>query len=196
VDYVIFSSLDDTIYFLTPSLASVLGYNVKDLLATSVCALIDPDDLLKLKTLPADGRGKGAFNSWEPLRLAHQNGSWRSVKVVQDVLVGQSGSLVVLGIELTHNTNEWGSQECDQLPSVLDMQSVTSQIAHDLRTPLTVMKQALFLLEETISKDNEIKKYIQWIKEASQSIMDVVLNIHNKGTSLRAKQRYLLPQEY
>jgi len=180
VDYLIFSSSDGAVLFLTPSIASVLGASVTGLLATHIDKLVHPEDLPKLKS-PAMNNDS-ALGAGVLLRLSSQPDCWRSVKVFPEVLVGHAENLMILSIESVHDAEKGNSKECESLPSVFTSEGIASQIVHDLRNPLAVIQEALFLLKDVEPKEAELQKCIQWIEKSTANILRIVHSIRKNPT--------------
>ena len=93
--FVIWDS-EGTILYLNPSLESVLGYKLEELIGNNVFEMIHPADQPRIKKLHHEAvAGYHRFVT-NHCRLHHKNGTWRILKGAARVMVDSDGEIRIL----------------------------------------------------------------------------------------------------
>ncbi len=161
--------------YLSPTFKAMFGYKDQEMENSpeSWMGIVHPDDLPNLKEVlrkHIDSRGQVPYDN--TIRFFHKNGSivwvYARGKVIEwDESTGEAIRMVGSHVNVTDLVNK--TEQLEQLTYVA---------SHDLQEPLRTIIDFVKLLElESESLNQEQEKYIEFIKEAGERMLELVRDI-------------------
>ncbi|WP_160719085.1 PAS domain S-box protein [Bacillus sp. USDA818B3_A] len=146
-DIIMLHNVDYTCLYLSPSVKTVLGFQPEELIGKNPREFIHPDDLIKLKQIPA-------HDSLEALKLISfrcrkKDGSYvwieSTIKALRDPITGEVKELVSVSRDIEQRMDTQDRLRKSEKLAVVGQ--MAAAVAHEIRNPLTPIKGFMQLLD-------------------------------------------------
>ncbi len=169
------------IFYASPALRIILGYEPQELLGDFNPDLIHPDDLPAVQA-----RLKGLLEvvgqtQRSRVRLKHKNGEYRWIEVISRNLFDNPavGAIVTNMRDITDSTNaEIAAAEARQRAESANQakSDFLAMISHEIRTPMNgITGMCQLLLETNLNKDQQ--DYSETIAQSAQSLLALINDV-------------------
>lgn len=171
---------DGTIWYASPSVRRVLGYEAAQLTQNSMLAYIHPDDARQVAMTLANvlRAQRGAIRT--EFRMRHQSGLWQDLEAINKLFLTPSGEMrvVVNARDITERKQAEAMQR--ELIKERELRELKiqffSMMSHQLKNPLGTITAITELVEHYNHNFDEDKRhqYLQMIRGAVQEITDLL----------------------
>lgn len=155
--------LDDKgfVSYINPAVTRILGYKREEMLGKNAFEYVHPDDQQRITQAFIETLESPEKTRVLEMRIRHKEGSWVTFEVASKPVITQSGeiNLVINSRDVTER------KKMEQLKD-----EFLSLVAHELKTPLTVMKLVLQALSYKCKQYNVASDILKKIKDVDIEI--------------------------
>lgn len=176
-DLLCIAGFDGYLKRINPAVSKELGYSTEELTSKPITTFVHPDDREQTKMLQFKLSNNNPVLSFEN-RYITKDGrtiwlSWTSIPAPEEKLVYAIAKNVTEKKQLEEDRNE----HLANLTQVhQDLRQFSYTTSHDLRSPVNNLLSIINLLDELKVNDENIQKYISFLKSAAQNLNDTLNN--------------------
>ena len=176
-DIVLTTNLGGRVTWIAPSCQRLLGYTADELLAMARFAILHPDDYPAIKPIIETPR---PVDSVARVRLKPKNGEWRWIDFRFSPLFEGETFVGLRGM---------GRDVSAEVEAQLVQEHLFSMTAHELRTPLSVLKGYAQIIQRGRLEPGQVMDYAQKIVHGVDEVSDLIDGMLEIDPSGRANQR-------
>ncbi|MBD1933431.1 MULTISPECIES: hybrid sensor histidine kinase/response regulator [Cyanophyceae] len=186
LDIITVVSPDGNVYYISPSVHRVLGYESEELLEKNLFFYIHPEDVTEVIDNLHQALNKPSSTLFTKFRFQHQDGSWRVLEGVCKKIIysPELASIVVNCRDITER--QQAEEICRELEKQKELNeskfNFVSIMSHEFRNPLNIITISAELLENYSDVASKEQKYLyfQRIRAAARNmtqLLDDILTI-------------------
>lgn len=162
---------------INPAVSEQLGYSIEELSSRPITSFVHPDDREQTKLLQTKLSNSNPVLNFENRYLTKDGRviwlSWTSIPVPEDKLVYAIAKNITEKKQLEEERN----QHLANLTQVhQDLKQFSYTTSHDLRSPVNNLLSIINLLDEFNITDENIQKYLSFLKSSAQNLNDTLNN--------------------
>jgi PAS domain S-box-containing protein len=178
LDIITILDIDGTIYYESPSVEKILGYQVSQLIGKNFFAYIHPDDLEQTHYSIAYAIKNPEVIKPIEFRYQHQNSSWLILEAISQQFTDNSNEnrIMVNCRDITERKRigeVYLALEREKELSTLKTRFF-SMASHEFRTPLSTALAAAQLLENSLTTWNNSEKRLRNLRRIQDSVKNMV----------------------
>ncbi len=169
------------IFYVSPAVSIILGYEPQELLGEFRADLVHPDDLAATQKRMGNLAETPNVTQRSKLRMRHKNGQYRWIEVISRNLFDNPsvGAIVTNLRDITDSTNaELAAAEARQKAENANQakSDFLAMISHEIRTPMNgITGMCQLLLESNLN--NEQLDYAETIAQSAQSLLALINDV-------------------
>lgn len=169
------------IFYVSPAVSIILGYEPQELLGEFRADLVHPDDLASTQKRMGNLADTPNVTQRSKLRMKHKNGQYRWIEVISRNLFDNPsvGAIVTNLRDITDSTNaELAAAEARQKAENANQakSDFLAMISHEIRTPMNgITGMCQLLLESNLN--NEQLDYAETIAQSAQSLLALINDV-------------------
>lgn len=183
LDIITVLSPDGTVYYISPSVHKVLGYESEELVEKNIFAYIHPEDVTEVINNLHQALSNPSSTLFIKFRFQHQDGFWRILEAVCKKIMysAEVASIVVNCRDITERQqNEEIRRELEKQKELSESKfNFVSIMSHEFRNPLNIITISAELLEKYSHVATEEQKYLyfQRIRFAARNMTQLLEDI-------------------
>ena len=172
-DTIVVLNDDGFIDYISPSVKKLLGYEPEEWIGKSFYDFIQPDDLLKVINMFAEGMQIPGHVGLMELRIQHKDGSWRIVEGIGTNLLDNPS---VAGIVVNFHDITERKQADEALRELDQMKSeFIANISHELRTPLqSILGFTKLMMRDEVSDPERQREFLTIIDAQGEHLTNLI----------------------
>lgn len=169
------------VFYASPALRIILGYEPQELLGDFNPGLIHPGDLPAVQSRIKSLLATTGLTQRSRVRMKHKNGEYRWIEIISRNLFDNPavGAIVTNMRDITDSTNaEIATAEARQRAESANQakSDFLAMISHEIRTPMNgITGMCQLLLETNLNKDQQ--DYSETIAQSAQSLLALINDV-------------------